>query len=261
LDPSQTARLLRHLERCPGCTVVAERLSETAGQVEAALPTAIEAPARLDARVMETVRGLPAPRRAWTAMFPRRRVLHRLSLGSAVLALMIASFFTGRWDAARSGVRVAKTAPTLDLALLGNAHRQLLTAPGTEIRTQDPRALSQALAPLLQFPAAVVDLRPEGLRLVGGRPAAVHGVTVAALHYDWGGERVSLFQLGARALSPPALRQVVFRSDSYFVRKVGGLTFVAWSFGRTNCVMVAQKVPMHQLFRLACHASEKLEHA
>ncbi len=233
-------------------------MSETAAQIEAALPTAIEAPAALDGRVMAAVRDLPAPRRSWTALFPRPRLLQRLSLGSAMLALMMASFFTGRWNAGRM---IPRPATTLDLALLGNAHRQLVSAPGTEIRTQNPRALSQALAPLLQFPAAVVDLRPEGLRLVGGRPAEVHGVTVAALHYDWEGQRVSLFQIGARTLSPAALRQVVFRSDSYFVRKVGGLTYVAWSFGGTNCVMVAQNVPMHQLFRFACHASEKLERA
>ena len=64
---------------------------------------------------------------------------------------------------------------------------------------------------------------------------------------------------GSLALSPPALRQVVFRPDSYFVRKMNGLTYVTWSFGRTNCVLVARAVPMHLLFRLACHASEKLE--
>ena len=99
------------------------------------------------------------------------------------------------------------------------------------------------------------------MRLVGGSKAMVHGVPVAALHYRWKGQRISIFQMDARQLSPSALRQVVFRSDSYFVRKTGGLTYVTWSFGRTNCVMVAQSVPMHLLFQLACHTSEKLERA
>ena len=92
-------------------------------------------------------------------------------------------------------------------------------------------------------------------------PATVRGVPVAALRYAWKGQRISLFQMEARALAPAALRQVVFRPDSYFVRKMGGLTYVAWSFGGTNCVMVAQAVPMHLLFQLACHTSEKLERA
>ena len=57
------------------------------------------------------------------------------------------------------------------------------------------------------------------------------------------------------------ITQVVFRPDSYFVRKMGGLTYVTWSFSGTNCVMVARAVPMHLLFQLACHTSEKLERA
>jgi anti-sigma factor RsiW len=260
LDPPQTARLLRHLEHCPSCTATAERLGETAGQVEAALPTAIEAPATLDARVMEVVRNLPAPRRAWPILFPRRPMLHRLALGSAVLTLMIASFFAGHWQAVVTLARKPEPTSTLDLALLGATHRQLLQAElSTEVKVNNPVQLAQVLTPLLPFPVAIVDLQGDGMRLVGGSKATVHGVPVAALHYRWKGQRISLFQVDGRQLSPSALRQVVFRSDSYFVRKTDGLTYVTWSFGRTNCVMVAQSVPMHLLFQLACHTSEKLE--
>ena len=262
LDPPRTARLIRHLERCPSCAAMAERLAETAGQVEAALPTAIEAPATLDARVMEIVRGLPAPRRSWPALLPRRKVLHRLALGSAVLALMIASFFAGHWQAVVTLTRKPAPASTLDLALLGATHRQSLEVPEQwKVAMDNPVQLAQVLTPLLPFPVAVVDLQGDGMRLVGGSKATVHGVPVAALHYRWKGQRISIFQMDARQLSPSALRQVVFRSDSYFVRKTDGLTYVTWSFGRTNCVMVAQSVPMHLLFQLACHTSEKLERA
>src|SRR5260370_40876888 len=93
LEPGQTARLVRHLERCTPCHTMMESLAETAGRVEAALPTTIEPPATLDARVMEIVRGLPAPRRSWPGLLPRQRVLHRLAFGTVVLALMVASFF------------------------------------------------------------------------------------------------------------------------------------------------------------------------
>jgi anti-sigma factor RsiW len=148
----------------------------------------------------------------------------------------------------------------LDLALLGNAHRQSLRAPtAAEIQASGPEQLAEALAPRLPFSVAVVDLPSEGMRLVGGSKTTLHGVPVAALHYEWKGERISLFQMETRELSPAALGQVVVKPDSYFVRKMGGLSYVAWSFGRTNCVMVARAVPMHLLFRLACHASEKLE--
>ena len=87
----------------------------------------------------------------------------------------------------------------------------------------------------------------------------MRGVPVAALRYEWQGQRVSLFQVDAERLSPSALRRAVPGPDSYVVRKIDGLTYVTWALGKTNCVLVAQSVPMHRLFQLACHASEKLE--
>jgi anti-sigma factor RsiW len=268
LEPGQTARLVRHLERCTPCHTMMESLAETAGRMEAALPTPIEPPATLDARVMEIVRGLPAPRRSWPGLLPRQRVLHRLALGAAALCLMTASFFAGRWDAVHQGLAtivVAPTiAPTLDLTVLGAAHQQVLQTPPVEVRTANPQVLSQALSSLLPFPVAAVNLQDEGMRLVGGNRATIQGVPVAALHYQWNGQRISLFQMDSRKLSPQALQQVVLRSsnsDTYFVRKTADLTYVTWSFGETNCVMVARTVPMHLLFRLACHVSEKLERA
>lgn len=260
LEPAQTARLLRHLEHCPSCMAMAEKLSETAAQVEAALPTTIEAPDRLDARVMEVVRGLPAPRRFRPILLPHRLALRRLAFGAVMLGLMAASFFAGHWQAAVSLARQPAPAATLDLALLGAAHRQSLAAARWGDGNDSPERVSQALSALLPFTVAAVDLRGDGLRLRGGSPATVHGVPVAALHYMWQGQRVSLFQVGGGEL-PPALQQVVLHSDCYFVRQMGGLTYVAWSFGRTNCVMVARTVPMHLLFQLACHVSEKLERA
>jgi anti-sigma factor RsiW len=262
LEPGQAPRLLRHLERCAACVAMAEQLAETGARLETALPTTLEAPATLHDRVMDVVRGSPAPRRSWPAFFPRPRVLHRLAHGAAVLGLMATAFFGGRWDAVRSLPVTAAAAPTVELALLGTAHRQSLRAGSvSEVKEEQPQQLSRRLAPLLPFPIAAVDLPAEGLRLVGGKTGTMNGVPVAVLHYEWQGKRVTLFQMDARRLSPPALRAVVFRSDSYFVRKMDGLTYVTWPFGQTRCVMVAQAVPMHLLFQLACHASEKLERA
>jgi anti-sigma factor RsiW len=272
LGPSERAKVAQHLEQCARCAALAEKLADTQECVEAALSTPVEAPPALDARVMEAVRRLPIPRPAadpgaGRSVSASRRlswlrvgVRPRLAFMAAVLCVGIAAFAAGSWYAARTSPAGRVAAPALDLALLGNAHRRALQAPiAAEIRASGPRQLAQALAPRLPFPVAVVDLPSEGMRLVGGSDATLHGVPVAALQYDWKGERISLFQMEARALAPAALGQVVVKPDSYFVRKMGGLSYVAWSFGRTNCVMVARAVPMHLLFRLACHASEKLE--
>jgi anti-sigma factor RsiW len=260
LAPSERAGVARHLEQCARCAARAEQLAETQEWVEAALGAHVEAPSALDARVMEAVRRLPIPRPPRRLSWPRVSVRPGLASLSAVLCVGIAAFAAGSWYAVRSSPPNQVAAPALDLALLGNAHRRSLRVPSSsEIQAAGPRQLAQALAPRLPFPVAVVDLPSEGMRLVGGSDATLHGVPVAALHYDWQGERISLFQMEARTLAPAALGQVVVKPDSYFVRKMGGLSYVAWSFGRTNCVMVARDVPMHLLFRLACHASEKLE--
>jgi anti-sigma factor RsiW len=209
---------------------------------------------------MEAVRQLPPPRPSWRLSFPQARVRQRLSLASAALCLMMASFAAGSWYTARQ-LPGALAAPALELTRLGSAHLQSLASAAPEIRTSDPQRLARALEPLLPFPVGVVDLHGDGMRLQGGSKATLRGVPVAALQYAWKGEQISLFQMEGRTLSPPSLREVVFRPDSYFVRKMGGLTYVAWSFGGTNCVMVARAVPMHLLFQLACHTSEKLEGA
>src|SRR5438270_5445967 len=71
LGSEQRDAVARHLERCPRCAAMAEALIETGEQLETALPTAVEAPASLDARVMDAVRRLPPPRRSWRFAFPR----------------------------------------------------------------------------------------------------------------------------------------------------------------------------------------------
>jgi len=255
-------QITRHLERCPRCTAMAEALAETQEQVETALPTIVEAPASLDERVMAAVRSLPPPRRLprfapWGAgMQPR------LALVAAACCLMLASFGAGEWHGAWRQYQRVAAARTLDLALLGGAHLQYLAALNeTPAVPSEPRRVAGELKAQLPFAVGVVDSKSDGLRLLSGSLALVDSVPVAALRYDWKGERISLFQMPSRALSPPALGQVVRPPDSYFVKRMGGLTYVTWSFGETKCVMVARAVPMHLLFQLACHTSEKLERA
>jgi anti-sigma factor RsiW len=251
LRTQETARLLRHLDGCAACAAQVEALAETQERVEVAVRTDIEAPDRLVARVMESVRTLPAPRRSWRVLFPRWEWRPRLALASGALCLLLIGFAAGRWHPRSS-------AATLDLASLAQVHAAEQQAAG--FRTSDPQQLSRALASQVDFPVPVVDLKPEGAPLLGGTQSRVQGVPVALLHYNWQGERISLFVMDDRKLSPPALPQVAsISADSYLAGKRDGLTYVAWRSGRTNCILVARTVPMHLLFRLACHACEKQE--
>src|SRR5262249_2598676 len=101
LPPREAAGLVRHLERCAACTAQAESLAERQAPGDTSLATAIEAPAALDARVMEAVRGLPAPRRPWGAPL-QRGWLPRLAWVPAAVCLLMVGFYAGSWNAART---------------------------------------------------------------------------------------------------------------------------------------------------------------
>src|SRR5205814_8372910 len=66
----QAAQVQRHLERCDRCAEHAAMLAAAESQAEAALRVDHEAPAALDARVMEAVRRLPVPRRSCLPALP-----------------------------------------------------------------------------------------------------------------------------------------------------------------------------------------------
>ncbi len=250
LGPQETARLLRHLETCAACTTLAESLADTQEDMEAAMRTDLEAPPTLDARVMEAVRALPTPRRSWRVLVPQWDGRLRLALAGAALCLIVGGFFAGRMLRPAGG-RV----PTLDLAALS-----LPASEGPGISVSDPAQLSQQLTPQVEFAVPAVDLKAEGAPLVGGSRSTLQGVPVARLRYNWQGQPVWLYVMDDKKLTPPALPQVASNgSDSYLAGKNHGLIYVAWHTGKTNCLMVARTVPMHLLFRFACHACEKQE--
>jgi anti-sigma factor RsiW len=259
LGTRQAARLVRHLEQCTACAALAEELAETQEKMEAVLRTQVEAPAALDAQVMEVVRGLPVRRRSWDALLPRWRWDQGLALIATALCLIVAGFSAGSWHATRTSLASRVAAPALDLGLLGEIHRRpQRKIVSTELRISGPEQLSRALTPRVQFPVSAVDLRSQGLRLVGGSKTTLRGVPAAYLHYDWQGERVSFFQMDAGRLSLPALRPVGFNGEFYLVGESASLSYVAWRSGRTNCVLVTRARP-ERLLRLACSACDAMD--
>jgi hypothetical protein len=82
---------------------------------------------------------------------------------------------------------------------------------------------------------------------------------VVELHYQWEGNQISVFEMDSSNKSPAALRQLGHETDAYYAHKSGDMAYIAWHSGKTECVMVARSVPMHQLFHLACKACEKQE--
>jgi anti-sigma factor RsiW len=251
LGPKETGRLLAHLARCADCTALAEDLAATQERVAKVWHGNIEPPATLEARVMASVRALPKQRSRWPIPLSHWGQRPSFAFVAAGLGLVILGFVVGRRWPAASG---------LELARLGDAYnRMLAAAPDAELRDSDPQHLSQQLTPLVRFPVRAVDLQPEGVRLVGGGRANVDSVPMVTLHYDWQGKQISLFEMEGAKRIPIPLQKLGHEADSYYVRKVGDTAFVAWHSGKTDCVMIARSIPMHQLFHFACHACEKQE--
>jgi anti-sigma factor RsiW len=250
LTPRENARLIGHLERCAVCTAQAEELAATQEQVETALRTDLEPPPTLDARVMAAVRALPPRQPSRPGFLTGWGGRQRFAFAAALTCLALLVIVIGR----------RYTTSELELASLGEAHRHLLIAASdAEVITSDPQQLAQQLSPLFRFPVKPVDLKPEDVRLVGGLRTAVDHVPMAALQYEWQGNRISLFEMDATQRIPSVLQRMRRDPDSYYARKEGDLAYVAWHSGKTDCVMVARAVPMHQLFHFACRACERLE--
>lgn len=246
LPGTEKERVEKHLVTCAACATHAEELAETQAQLDAALFLIDEAPTTLEVRVMQAVRELPAPRRPHPIFRWERPPLAWAGL-AACLAFL--GFALGQ------RVHVLPSMPALDMAQLREAHGRLIPT----VALNDPRQLSETLTAQTQFPVTAVDLKPEGAQLVGGSTANVQGAQVALMRYTYDGKPVSLFQVDAHHLAAPAPQWTKAAPDRYLVGKTGDYAYVAWTSGKTNCVMVARAVPMHLLFHLACHACEKQE--
>jgi anti-sigma factor (TIGR02949 family) len=258
LAPRDADELRRHLEHCSRCAAEAEALAETEDLMARVLRATASAPATLDARVMAIIRREAHSERRgrnWGIVrWPRRLVAW-----SAALLLLLGGYLAGQWHAGRKpapGAGVARLErPVLALALLGDDHLKYLANPQpAEVLGPDAREVSLGLMPLLNFPVAVIDLQPEGARLLGGRKCEVHGVPVAFLLYDWQGERVSLYQIDGRKLALPPLREVTFHGRGFQVGEGNGLSYVAWRAGAMHFIMVSGAKP-ERLLPLARRAS------
>jgi anti-sigma factor RsiW len=258
LEPREAAQLSSHLESCERCSTAAAEMAETLEQLDDTLRTTVRAPLSLNAHVMAAVRRRPA-RRRWPVIPPAWRWRRSLIPASVALCLLISGYLIGNWHATRNrlprhGVS-ATHRPTLPLALLGEDHLEYLANPQpAQVPGPDPRDVSRRMTQLLRYPVAVVDLQPDGARLLGGRKCQLRGVPTAFLLYDWKGERVSLYQIDERKLGLPSLREVLFHGRRFQVGEVDGLTYVTWRSGAMEFVMVSG-TKSARLLHLACRAS------
>lgn len=251
LSDRELEEVRAHLQTCAACREEAAALAAMDEQVRASWSEEVPVPETLDARVMRAVRETQttAPRRGFA--FQVRALLPRTALAAALVALCLLA--VPRLLPSRS----LEEARVFDLTSLRAEHQQ----PQGQLTTGSPSELEAKLAPLVSFPVRAVDLSPEDTHLVSGAETRLQGAPVASFQYEWNGTRVSLFQMDARRLAPKGLGQMPTQVESYVAQRKDGVSYVAWRSGGVGNVLVAQAMPMHRLFQLACHACERQEKA
>jgi anti-sigma factor RsiW len=218
LDTKLADKITAHLVRCGRCSRVAEQLGQTNAQLQDAFQEPITVPSTLDSRVMAAVSRLPQPQPAPT---PSRFGLP-VKLAFAA-GLVLAGFGLGRvqWTAR----------PEIDITAF----------------TQDHRATETATKPIgtqLTNPSFVV-YKPEstGAELCGEQGCRIQSQPVVHLSYQWEGQTISLFELDARKIDLPRLRQQVFDGRCLMVGERGGYSFALWCTGTTHCILMARTTP------------------
>src|SRR5438874_1779887 len=121
LGAQEAEQVRAHLQRCALCAAQAEELTEIQERVDTVLQTQTEAPARLEARVMDAVRSLPAPRSSWHVRLFLPEWRSRLVFAGVAVCLVI--------GVAILRLKISETALPLDMVLLSEAHLQEASAP------------------------------------------------------------------------------------------------------------------------------------
>ncbi len=211
LDPSAAVHVEAHMSHCRVCRAEAESLKalkrSLAGLREECAPTALrfKIAAALDqCDHAQEAEQSSARRRKHALGF----VLTGATLAGAVLI---------------SGHRAGPAGQTINAAMLpvaeDCAQRHARELPA-EVQASDPTAVSQWFRGKLDIPVRPVMFRNVPARLVGARISSVRDQMAAALYYDVGGRRMTVFVFDRNVMGaemPHASPVVIASSHGYTV--------------------------------------------
>ncbi|MBL8604604.1 MAG: zf-HC2 domain-containing protein [Myxococcales bacterium] len=206
LDPSAAVHVEAHLAGCAGCKAELESVRSLkkvlAGQREESAPTALRfrVLAALDAEDEHVAREVSAQKRK------------RHGLGVALTGAALASVVLMQGLRARQGMPFGADGargPTPMMAGLlpvveDVAQRHARELP-SEVEASDPAQVAQWFRGKLDIPVRPVLFHGVPARLVGGRISNVRDHLAAALYYDVGGRRMTVFVYDAGVLPQRAL--------------------------------------------------------
>lgn len=225
LDPSAAMHVETHVARCAGCRAQADSIRALkrtlSGLREESAPTSLRlrVTAALDAEDDREELERSTTRR-------RKHAVSFALTGAALAGVVMTA-------AHRTSVR-AQTEPAMPVTMAGFmpvvedvAQRHARELP-VEVQASDPAEVSQWFRGKVDIPVHPVAFRGMPARLVGARISNVRNQLAAALYYDVGGRRVTVFMFDGALVAPceanaGVVREVVGGRD-YYVASSHGYT-------------------------------------
>lgn len=181
IDPVERMEVQRHLETCPEC---ANNLTN-ARQVQTVLQKKAlyePAPAGLEKRVLAAVRAEERAQR------PLNRPFVRPALGIAACAGLLLVL----WTAFAQGIRANHEAQVTQQVTCSHV-RSLMATHLLDVTSTDSHAVASWFNGKLDYAPPVIDLKPQGYPLQGGRLDYINDHSVAALVYLHQKHTINLF--------------------------------------------------------------------
>jgi anti-sigma factor RsiW len=204
LPTEQASAIQNHLDVCPICAAYAAQCEASLDQLENALRSESSAPPTLDARVMATIRRLPARRNSWPAFAPPWSRAPRFQLAFSVACALFLGYFLGANAIFAPPTRVVSTdvsthnvLPPVELVSAYGLMRGHVMVEGNTTESVAAK-LKKIAPPNANTQLKLVALRDADAKLLGGCWMNIGGRAAASFCYEWNGRRVSVFQAALR---------------------------------------------------------------
>lgn len=225
LDPGAALIVETHLVRCASCREEAAAIRT----IKSALAASRERHAAPDALRLRLLAALDAEdQQKLDVELRNRRRKHAMGFVLAAAAMTTVAFATG-WRGSINGTGPVAGASMIPPLLDDIVQRHARNLPA-EVQGSEPAQVVNFFRGRLDIPVRPVQFRGVPARLVGGRISNVSDRMAAALYYDVGGRRVTVFVFDSsilpRAFDTDGLQPVRVNNQLAYVGHARGYTVV-----------------------------------
>jgi anti-sigma factor RsiW len=251
LDPGASLLVEAHIAECGGCHAEADGI-RSLKRTFAALRESDRAPMPLRAKLLAALDAEDGAQRDAIASAKRRKHAAGFVLAGAALAGLVVT--TGRVNTTAPDMPVA-SAGMVPPVLEDIATRHARDLP-VEVRAGDPGQVANFFRGRLDIPVRPVTFRGVPAQLVGARISNVRDRMAAALFYDVGGRRVTVFVFDSSLLPRQgggAVYRTIVNNQPVYVGNAHGYT-VAFSEYDGVGYALASDLPAQDAIRMVAQA-------